>query len=150
LRAILYPMAARHTKAERMELRRATGTRVTRHAAPPVIGPGYLIAHACFECRKSWKVKPDTSAVCRDCCNPLREMGRSFKAPQKADAEQWKKVRMLWEAGFRFSSYRSWPGAEPLPERLRDVAAFVGRNPDHPARLKHHRETVPSPTRRTP
>jgi hypothetical protein len=131
-----------------MELRRATGTRVIRSAPPPVSGPEYLIAHACFECRKSWKLKRDTGAVCRDCGYPLHEMGRSFKTPKKSDAEQWDKVRALWEAGFRFWSYRSAPDAEPLPKRLRDVDAFIRRNPTHPFRLQDHRQAVPRSRKR--
>lgn len=123
-------VVTRATNAERMERRHRT----TRPPASRVIGGAYLIAHACFACRKSWKVRPDADAVCRECACPLHEMGRSFKAPRRADAEQWEKVRLLWEAGFRFSSYRSWPGAEPLPKRLRDVEDFIRRNPDHPAR----------------
>jgi hypothetical protein len=62
-------------------------------------------------------------------------MGRSFKAPKKRDAEQWAKVERLWNAGFRFFSYRSYPDAEPLPERLRDVDPFIRRNPAHPFRV---------------
>lgn len=62
-------------------------------------------------------------------------MGRSFKAPKRSDAEQWEKVRLLWEHGFRFFSYRSHPDAEALPDRLRDVPGFVERNPDHPLRV---------------
>ena len=62
-------------------------------------------------------------------------MGRSFKAPKTNDVEQWKKAERLWEAGFRFFSYRSFPGAEPLPVRLSEVEAFIGRNPNHPARV---------------
>lgn len=62
-------------------------------------------------------------------------MGRSFKAPKAGDTEQWKKVELLWKAGFRFFSYRSFPDAEPLPERLSEVEAFIGRNPNHPARV---------------
>ena len=66
---------------------------------------------------------------------PLNEMGRSFKAPKRSDTEQWEKVQALWDAGFRFWSYRSHPEAEPLPERLREVEAFVARNPTHPLRV---------------
>lgn len=97
-------------------------------------GPEYLIAHACFECRKSWKVRADTDAVCPQCAVPLFEMGRSFKAPKKTDAEQWRKVEALWRHGFRFWSVGSTE-VEPLPSRLRDVDDFVHRNPNHPARL---------------
>lgn len=97
-------------------------------------GPEYLIAHACFGCRKSWKVRADTLAVCPQCAAPLSEMGRAFKAPKKSDAEQWEKVEALWRAGFRF--WPIWSDAiEPLPDRLREVEDFVKRNPDHPARL---------------
>ena len=63
-------------------------------------------------------------------------MGRSFRVPKSSDVEQWEKLRALWLAGFRFWSYRNYPQAEPLPERLRDVEAFVRRNPDHPFRVK--------------
>jgi hypothetical protein len=62
-------------------------------------------------------------------------MGRAFKAPRKADAEQWKKVEALWQAGFRFWS--QWSSEiEPLPKRLREVEDFIKRNPNHPARLR--------------
>ena len=95
----------------------------------------YLVAHACFDCRKSWKVRRETGMVCPQCGATLHEMGRSFKAQKKSDTEQWEKVRVLWSAGFRFWSYRSHPEAEPLPERLRDVEAFIRRNADHPMRI---------------
>ncbi len=63
-------------------------------------------------------------------------MGRSFKAPPRSDIEQWRKVEALWAAGFRFFSYRTYPDAEPLPERFKDVASFVQRNPNHPFRVR--------------
>jgi len=121
-------------KARRAALRRAIGNR--RDPRPVVLprGPEYLIAHACFDCRKSWKVRAETGAVCPQCASPLHEMGRAFKAPKKSDAEQWEKVETLWSAGFRFWSVGS-TAVEPLPDRLRDVDDFLRRNPDHPARL---------------
>ena len=122
-------------KARRMELRRSTGTRTDPRPPKVVHGPDYLIAHACFECRKSWKVRADTGAACPQCGSCLHQMGRSFKAPKRSDAEQWQKVQALWLAGFRFWSYRSYPDAEPLPERLRDVDDFIRRNPKHPMRV---------------
>jgi hypothetical protein len=128
------PMKSTLSKPERMELRRATGTRALPVPLRREKGPDYLVAHACFDCRKSWKVQMDTDAVCPQCGAPLHDMGRTFRAPKKSDAEQWEKVRALWSAGFRFWSYRSHPDAEPLPERLRDVEDFVRRNPHHPCR----------------
>jgi hypothetical protein len=97
--------------------------------------PDYLIAHACFDCRKSWKVRVDSGAICPQCGSALHEMGRSFKAPKKSDTDQWAKAQALWRAGFRFRSYRSYPDAEPLPDRLRDVEGFIDRNPVHPMRV---------------
>lgn len=121
-------------KARRMDLRRSTGTRGDPRPHRAARGGDYLIAHACFECRKSWKVRVDTGA-CPQCGSCLREMGRTFKAPKRSDVEQWQKVQALWSAGFRFWSYRSHPDAEPLPERLRDVDDFIRRNPKHPTRI---------------
>jgi hypothetical protein len=98
--------------------------------------PQYLIAHACFDCRKSFKVAPRSggTAVCPNCGAQLHEMGRSFKAPPAKDKEQWAKVRMLYDAGFRFFSYRS-VDAPPLPGRLSDVESFIRDNPTHPLRV---------------
>lgn len=98
--------------------------------------PKYLIAHACFDCRKSFKVAPrkEFSAVCPGCGGKIHEMGRSFKAPPAKDLEQWEKVKALFAAGFRFSSYRSTLGP-PLPDRLADVAAFIRDHPEHPLRV---------------
>ena len=100
--------------------------------------PQYLIAHACFDCRKSFKVAPRRGAApeatCPICRGLLHEMGRSFKAPPTNDAEQWAKVQALYNAGFRFFSYRSTSGP-PLPARLADVEAFIQDNPAHPLRV---------------
>jgi len=122
-------------KAGRLDLRPDAGTRADLRRPQAVRGPDYLIAHACFECRKSWKVRADTGAACPQCRSCLHEMGRSFKAPKRSDAEQWQKVQALWSAGFRFWSYRSHPDAEPLPERLQEVDDFIRRNPMHPMRI---------------
>jgi hypothetical protein len=98
--------------------------------------PQYLIAHACFDCRKSFKVapRPDSVAVCPSCGGIIYEMGRSFKAPPAKDIEQWSKVQALFAAGFRFFSYRSTSGPS-LPDRLADVEAFIRDNPAHPLRV---------------
>jgi hypothetical protein len=98
--------------------------------------PQYLIAHACFDCRKSFKVVPRQtySAVCPGCGGALHEMGRSFKAPPARNLEQWAKVQALFEAGFRFFSYRSTSGPS-LPDRLAEVEAFIRDNPAHPLRV---------------
>lgn len=51
-------------------------------------GHDYLVAHACFECKKSWKVSLDTNGrICPQCGGHLCEMGRSFEAPKAKDSE---------------------------------------------------------------
>lgn len=119
-----------------MEVRRKMGNRAPPAPCEPR-GPHspYAIAHACFTCRKSFKVANSDSPTCPQCSDKLHMMGRSFKAPKKTDDEQWEKVEELWKAGFRFWSYRSFPDAEPLPKRLKDVADFIERNSDHPMRV---------------
>jgi DNA-directed RNA polymerase subunit RPC12/RpoP len=96
-------------------------------------GPDYLVAHACFRCRKSFKNRPRRDARCPQCGGSLYIMGRSFHAPKQRDKEQWEKVRRLHQAGFRFFSYRSETGPA-LPSRLADVEAFIAENPSHPLR----------------
>lgn len=123
-------------KARRMEIRRDIGNRKTPVPEAPRLAPQYLIAHACFDCRKSFKVAPrqDYVAVCPSCGGKLHEMGRSFKAPPMRDTEQWTKVQALYNAGFRFFSYRS-NLAPPFPSRLSEVEAFIRDNPMHPLRV---------------
>jgi hypothetical protein len=121
-------------KSDRMEMRRAIGNRgvsgpkVTRYHR----GPDYLVAHACFDCRKSWKRPGEQDHICPECRKPLALMGRTFRAPSKQKVDQWEKVRRLWNAGFRFWSYRDFPDAERYPDDLREVDAFIRRNGNHP------------------
>lgn len=124
-------------KWRRREQRRAAGNRAVREPEPRASGPVYLMAHACFRCRKSFKVPPraEGSARCPQCGGDLYAMGRSFKAPPRRSIEQWRKVQSLYAHGFRFFSYRSYPGAPRLPERFREVAAFVASHPVHPFRI---------------
>jgi hypothetical protein len=72
-------------------------------------------------------------------------MGRSFKAPASRDLEQWAKVQALYEAGFRFFSYRSFD-CPPLPVRLSQVEAFIRDNPNHPMRVAGPHDSI-KPTR---
>lgn len=125
-------------KSERMEMRRAVGNRSVPSptVAPYHRGPDYLIAHACFDCRKSWKRPGEQEHVCPDCGQGLALMGRTFRAPARRQIDQWKKVKRLWDAGFRFWSYRSFPEAERYPDDLRDIDAFIERNRTHPMRVK--------------
>ncbi|ULU26796.1 hypothetical protein DYST_03744 [Dyella terrae] len=99
-------------------------------------GPDYLIAHACFKCRKSFKIRAhrEKNANCPHCGGLLNFMGRSFRAPKRRDVDQWRKVQRLHQADFRFFSYRSVSGPS-LPSKLADVESFIAENPAHPMRV---------------
>jgi len=122
-------------KQRRMAARKATGNRKPSATKPrlPAQVARYLVAHACFECRKCFKLDPDGEHRCPTCRRKLLLMGRSFRSPARDNREQWQKVQMLYAYGFRFVGYRR--GGERLPQRLRDVGEFVKRNPKHPLRV---------------
>jgi hypothetical protein len=126
-------------KYRRMELRKANGTREVKPIVSPSYhrGPEYLIAHACFPCRKSFKMLPlesDKAHKCPDCEGLVYEMGRSFTAPKKTDIKQWKKVYGLYVEGFRFFG-SGFHNAEKLPEKLSDLKYFLQRNSEHHLRI---------------
>jgi hypothetical protein len=110
-------MTSKSEKERRMQIRRKLGNRkaaVTTEWVRQRTAP-YLIAHACFYCRTSFKVQPCAARErsCPNCTGRAYEMGRSFKAPPKADIEQWFKVQALFAHGFRFFSYRSYDWLDP-------------------------------------
>ena len=137
-------MARQTVKSERMDLRRQIGNRkvkapVLRHAPART----YVVAHACFACRKSFKLPllDGTTHRCPQCAGILFEMGRSFKAPSAIDREQWDKVQGLYALGFRFWSYGR--GQPPkLPGRLKDIPLFVAAHPNHPSRTAERNELL--------
>jgi hypothetical protein len=118
-----------------METRRAIGNRAVPgpYTSPYHRGPRYLIAHACFDCRKSWKRPGEQEHLCPECKTPLAMMGRTFRVPPRSKLDQWEKVRRLWDAGFRF--WNTSTNAEPYPADLRDVDGFIRRNRYRLARL---------------
>ena len=134
-------MSSRISKADRMELRRETGSRALPDPIGPqprAKGPRYLIAHACFKCRLSFKraARNDgTAPQCPECAGPMAEMGRGFKAPLRRNVDGWKAAQLLHHAGFRFpsTSRREDPS---LPTKSREVAAFVEQNRSHPYRTR--------------
>lgn len=123
-------------KSHRMALRYAAGLRQPRTAKVAATGATYRVAHACFGCRRSFKLAPrEQAAPCPGCGDALCMMGRSFKAPPARDKAQWTKVERLYRAAFRFFSYRSQQCA-PLPARRSDVDRFIREHPSHPLRLQ--------------
>lgn len=121
-----------------MALREDAGS-VKNTGVVPSLQPGqYLVSLACFGCRTSHKVEArETNSKCPNCDQILYYMGRSFHVPDQSDVEQWEKAKRLWEAGFRFSGFRCFADAEPLPEKLDDVDDFIARNQDHPMRVRN-------------
>jgi len=131
------------SKSERKELLRAlNGPPASSRANTQsyLRGKAQLWPHACFDCRKSWKLPDASSAKCPQCGSRLHDMGRGFRAPRKDAKAQWRKVEALWTAGFRFPSTASGRDAEPYPKRLREVDDFIRRNPDHPLRISRRRK----------
>lgn len=117
-------------KHRRMELRRDMGNRKISSTFVSLCSrPSYLAAHACFSCRKSFKLSYGESHTCPECGETIYLMGRAFKAPKKRDNEQWRKVQKLYALGFRFNRYGG--NYLPLPDRLKEVDRFVDDNPDH-------------------
>jgi hypothetical protein len=105
----------------------------------------YRIQHACFECRKSFKIdyqsaeqsrrawlsqrlsgrKPsqafiEPNHVCPQCSEPLHMMGRAFRAPKHDDLDAWTTVELLHSAGFRFHSSTGY-----LPTTSREAREFI-------------------------
>jgi hypothetical protein len=63
-------------------------------------------------------------------------MNRKFKPPRQADEQQWKKVRFLYERGYRFQTVYDQNGVSvPYPETLEEARDFVRRN--SPRRAEH-------------
>lgn len=97
---------------------------------PKVPGPAFLTQCACFDCRKSFKKDvsdPRYTPKCPECGEPLRPMGRYFRAPRKGDAAQWRKVELLYRAGVYFGGTQS-PELGKFPETLLEARAFIARN----------------------
>ncbi|VUD56392.1 hypothetical protein TDB9533_02047 [Thalassocella blandensis] len=122
-----------HEKLRRMELRKTSGTRNINRPIPPPShrGPRYLVAHACFTCRKSFKVpgKDIGSNLCPECRGDLVFMGRAFKAPKQSNKREWRKIQALIERGYNFNAYRQ---SNPLnyPKNLADLKAFFSEIAD--------------------
>jgi hypothetical protein len=118
-------------KAMRKELRRLSNTRPSPASTywpvndGPMPGSPYLVAHACFKCRRSVKINvghwPPRPARCPECAGKLHWLGRTFRTPKRSDIKQWKKIEILRQAGFLFHSH--WGGA--LPDTLKEAQAFI-------------------------
>ena len=108
------------------------------------------LQHACFDCRKSWKIeipqdifwetyieKEELQEVhpCPECGATLNVMGKNFRAPKKEKKKEWQLVEELYRNGFRFME-NGHHGGSPLPTRLSELQEFLRENPSHPLRIK--------------
>lgn len=127
-------------KAARAQLRREVGAR----RLPPITGsrprprgPKFLIAHACFGCRLSFKRAPlaaEHAHVCPNCAGSVLEMGRGFKAPTRREIERWFVLESLRRRGYMFPS-STQRSAAPYPTRARDLERFFAEHSQHPFRI---------------
>lgn len=94
----------------------------------------YNMSFACFDCCKSFKreflLNEDMSMElkCPNCGGVSHNLGRHFKAPKKTDKSQWKKVRFLFDHGFRFQKIRIGSGHHDVvlyPDNLEQAKEFV-------------------------
>lgn len=74
----------------------------------------YRMPYACFNCRISLKQdlmyymdtesEPRSFVKCPNCESEMKMMGHDFQAPRKSNKNQWRKIRLLYEAGITFNS----------------------------------------------
>jgi hypothetical protein len=98
----------------------------------------YKEPFACFSCRKVFKqtsrwelpehqrpAHGDPRVVkCPQCSALMADMGHDFKAPKQSAADQWEKIRILYEHGFAFQSCGCCgPGYRPT--ELEEVYEFI-------------------------
>ncbi len=76
-------------------------------------GYPYKMPYVCFNCRISLKKDlvyfgdtetRESSVSCPNCDRGMIPMGHDFQAPRRQNKAQWRKVRLLAEAGIKFYS----------------------------------------------
>jgi|SRR3990172_7966684 len=72
--------------------------------SPEYGGHRYKTHFVCFGCRLSFKYPPKANPRCPTCRKPMVDMGHDFRVPRKEDANEWRKVELLYQQGFRFES----------------------------------------------
>ena len=73
------------------------------------------IGYACLECKKVFKKHKyiqnkrgdwnpvEYEVVCPQCSIAMYETGAAFKAPKSTDIKAWKKLKPLFESGYKFN-----------------------------------------------
>lgn len=96
-----------------------------------------LISYAfcCLDCRKSFKRSVQfgdypKQLPCLECDGVAYNFGRHFKPPKKSNSSQWRKIRFLFDHGFRFQKVRvprDSVESVPYPSTLEEAKDFVKR-----------------------
>ena len=76
---------------------------------------------------------------CPDCNTPLHNMGRYFRAPRRRNADQWRKVEMLYRAGIRFAGTQSTRRG-CFPKSIAAAKEFIQHNRSALRRQSEERE----------
>ena len=87
-----------------------------------------LHPYVCLACRHTFRRSggPLVEKVCPNCRGKAIGLSRKFRAPARADAEQWAKVEILIQHGFRFFPVYDERGQPtPYPKTLRAAREFV-------------------------
>jgi hypothetical protein len=95
----------------------------------------------CLDCRKQFKIfkehrhknNPDGSwsyddppQKCPQCTIPMTEVGKNFKPPGKHQISQWKKVKLLLDNGFKFTTHHGrYPRKYLIPNTIGEVKAIL-------------------------
>ena len=96
-------------------------------------------AFCCLDCRKSFKRAVQFGDYprefpCLECGGVSYNFGRHFKPPKKSNNSQWRKIRFLFDHGFRFQKIRvprSSVPSIPYPATLEEARDFVVRYADY-------------------
>jgi predicted RNA-binding Zn-ribbon protein involved in translation (DUF1610 family) len=87
--------------------------------------------NVCLNCHLSFKkLHQENNHLCPNCGNPMIELSPKFKAPKKYDNDQWEKIKILIDYGFRF--YTCYEIIEPnvyksvdYPSTKKEAIEFV-------------------------
>ena len=109
-----------------------------------------LHPYVCLACRRTFRRAggPLVDKVCPNCRGLAIGLSRKFRSPARTDAEQWAKVEILIQHGFRFFPVHDERGRPtPYPKTLREAREFVRRfKPTPEAEVQH--SSAPRPNQR--
>ena len=100
-----------------------------------------LHPYVCLACRHTFRRTggPLVDKVCPNCRGKAIGLSRKFRAPARTDVEQWAKVEMLIQHGFRFFPVYDERGQPtPYPRTLRAAREFVRHLKPTPAAHDQH------------